>query len=235
MSNHNCHDCKASLKHSEKIVCSNPSCGKQYHYLCVNISAENHKKQRNWKCPSCTKTQLRDNNNGTPTQSLGPTNTVADCDNTTTRRHISQNTDLAKYVLRSEIANIIRFEIRNALNEEFTTMRQEIRHFEESLKFLSSQHGEVTVTLKTYAEEAKLLRNENNSLQIKIKDMESRLIQMEQDARQNNLEVNGLPEHKTENLTKMILQMSKVVSYPVSESEIIACTRVQKKNHIQTA
>ncbi|CAB3241478.1 unnamed protein product [Arctia plantaginis] len=28
----------------------------------------------------------------------------------------------------------------------------------------------------------------------------------------------------------MILQMSKVVSYPVSESEIIACTRVQKKN-----
>ncbi|CAK1584063.1 unnamed protein product [Parnassius mnemosyne] len=60
--------------------------------------------------------------------------------------------------------------------------------------------------------------------------MESRLSVIEQDSRQNNIEIHCLPEYRQENLVKTLMQISKVVSFPLTETDIVACNRVQKQN-----
>lgn len=228
-----CNGCKACLSTKDKIICSNSLCGQQYHFLCVNLTAANYKKQRNWECPDCAlitlKTQRKGNN--TPVQpSRHPNSSFNDGDSFVTLRPSSQKVDLSDYMLRSEIAEIIRTEIRSAISTEFTLVREQLSNFETSLQYFSDEYDKITTTLKTITDENTLMRNENISLQNKMKDLESRLAHMEQDARQNNLEINCLPEHKNENLIKTIVQIGNAVSFPIAESEIISCTRVQKSN-----
>ncbi|KAF9414296.1 hypothetical protein HW555_007774 [Spodoptera exigua] len=128
------------------------------------------------------------------------------------------------------MAEIIRTEIRSAISTEFTLFREQLSNFEASMQYFSDEYDKITTTLKTITDENTHMRNENNSLQNKMKDMESRLAHMEQEARQNNLEINCLPEHKNENLIKTIVQIGSAVSFPIAESEILSCTRVQKSN-----
>ena len=137
-------------------------------------------------------------------------------------------------MLRSEIMDIIRSETRAAiketLNEEFSSMREEILDFEKAIKFMSADFEDMTAKFKACNEEVKCLRGENSQLVKKVTEMEVRVAQLEQDARQNNIEIHCLPEHKQENLIKTLVQLSNVVSYPLAEVEILSCTRVQKLN-----
>lgn len=140
----------------------------------------------------------------------------------------------SKSVLRSEITEIIRTEIRAALkeilNEEFSSMREEILGFEKSIKFMNADFEDMTAQFKACKEEIKCLRSENSCLVKKVTEMEGRIAQLDQDARQNNIEIHCLPEHKQENLVKTLVQLSNVVSYPLAEGEILSCARVQKLN-----
>lgn len=148
-----------------------------------------------------------------------------------------ENFDLgedSKSILRSEIIEIIKTETRAAikeiLNREFSSMREEILSFEKSIKFMSADFEDMTAQFKSCNEEVKCLRSENSSLNKKVSEMEVRIAQLEQNSRQNNIEIHCLPEHKQENLVKTVVQLSNVVSYPIAESEILSCTRVQKVN-----
>ncbi|XP_047023445.1 uncharacterized protein LOC124645291 [Helicoverpa zea] len=135
---------------------------------------------------------------------------------------------------RSEIIEIIRTEIssaiKNALSNEFAFMKEEILSFEQSIKFMNAEFEDMTAKFKECNEEVKSLRSENSCLLKRITDMEARIGQLEQDARQNNIEIHCLPEHKRENLVNTVMQLSNVVSYPLTENEILSCSRVQKLN-----
>lgn len=72
------------------------------------------------------------------------------------------------------------------------------------------------------------MQDDNVTVQAKVRDMESRMCQLEQDARQGNIKILCLPEHRQENLVSAVIQLGKAVSFTVSETEILSCTRVQK-------
>ncbi|XP_045450021.1 uncharacterized protein LOC123658719 [Melitaea cinxia] len=84
--------------------------------------------------------------------------------------------------------------------------------------------------IKLCAETTKQLEIENVVLKGKVHDLEARLAQVEQDARQNNLEIHCLPEHKQENLINTVFQLARVVSSPLTDGDILSCNRVQKFN-----
>lgn len=48
--------------------------------------------------------------------------------------------------------------------------------------------------------------------------------------RDGNIEVNGIPENKNENLVKTIEQLSKTVGEPIVPEDILFTTRVAKLN-----
>lgn len=240
-----CIACKKSLKISERISCSQPVCTKSFHYLCVNLNADNFKKQKNWTCPECLlqllSAQRKEGKDSTPVKvmSISQEPTIMDTQNITYRRPTQATicespSGSQDFVLRSEIVTIVRSElraiVREIFDEEFGNIKTQLKEFQESMTHINEQFDKAFVDIKTCIQEAKQIKSENVAMKNKIHDLESRLSQFEQDARQNNLEIHCLPEHRQENLVKTIVQLCKVVSFPLSENEILSCNRVQKMN-----
>ncbi|XP_026324279.1 uncharacterized protein LOC113233369 [Hyposmocoma kahamanoa] len=72
-----------------------------------------------------------------------------------------------------------------------------------------------------------------------LADQESRVVQtnsgalrrlnlLEQHARETNVEINGIPEHKPENHVSVFKQLSSAVSRPIADTNVLFCTRVRK-------
>ncbi|XP_072936135.1 uncharacterized protein [Epargyreus clarus] len=160
--------------------------------------------------------------------------------NVTIRRPISSNFNCEtcntsqNFVLRTEITSIVRDElrtiIRNIFDEEFAKIRTQMQGFQESITYITGQFDKAVSDINLCTEAVKQLQTENTCLKNKISDLESRLSQVEQDARQSNIEIHCLPEHRQENLLNTITQLCKVVSFPLSENDILSCNRVQKLN-----
>lgn len=72
------------------------------------------------------------------------------------------------------------------------------------------------------------LQTENVKLNSEVRDLKVRLSDMEQTARETNVEIQCVPEHKSENLISILKQLGTVVSRPIAESEILNIHRVSK-------
>ncbi|XP_075990333.1 uncharacterized protein LOC142985985 [Anticarsia gemmatalis] len=82
------------------------------------------------------------------------------------------------------------------------------------------KHGSVTEHLK----------KENESLRIELNILSSRVRTMDQLSRSSNLELQCVPEHKSENLLNTVKQLGRVVNCPINDSDILYCSRVAKNN-----
>lgn len=240
MSNTTCSGCNNSLKSSDKIICTQARCKKQYHYLCVNLASTNFKKQVDWKCPDCSiemlSAQRLSKNDDTPVKSLmAPLSDESQNVNKNARggSKTGNNDDDSEH-LRATIKAIMRDElhsvVREVIREEFSILREEIRNFEDSISFMNAKFEEMKNKVEACTEDTKQLRTENDLLQRKVRDLESRLSVIEQDSRQNNIEIHCLPEHKQENLSSTLMQVGKVIGFPIAETDILSCNRVQKQN-----
>lgn len=59
-------------------------------------------------------------------------------------------------------------------------------------------------------------------------DLKTRLSSTEQSARECNVEVHCVPESKSEDLPRTIIQLGNIVSFPIDDKEITACFRVAR-------
>ncbi|CAG5052060.1 unnamed protein product [Parnassius apollo] len=117
---------------SERITCTQSSCGKRYHYLCVNLNVDNFKKQKNWKCPDCSIKHLsiilkEGNSDDTPIKLATSSEFLDDSQNITVRRQ-KESEPTTEHQDCAELAEIIRRElrsvIRDTLNEEFASKKK---------------------------------------------------------------------------------------------------------------
>ncbi|KAF9406251.1 hypothetical protein HW555_013310 [Spodoptera exigua] len=75
----------------------------------------------------------------------------------------------------------------------------------------------------------KLMR-ENCSLTKSISDITKRMNILEQHARSNNVEIQCIPEHPSENLINTVLQLGKVIKCDIKDTDIQLTTRIAKKD-----
>ncbi|CAG4993585.1 unnamed protein product [Parnassius apollo] len=129
-------------------------------------------------------------------------------------------------IMQEELHGIV----REAIREEFSSLRKEMRSFEDSISFMNANFEDMKTKVEAYMWDIKQLRSESELLQRKVKDLESRLSAIEQDSRQNNIEIHCLAEHKQENLINVVMQIGKVIGFPLSETDVLSCNRVQKQN-----
>ncbi|CAH2062093.1 unnamed protein product, partial [Iphiclides podalirius] len=74
------------------------------------------------------------------------------------------------------------------------------------------------------------LQKDNQTLQSSVKALSQRLNLAEQNMRDSNLEINGVPEHKTENLPTILTQIAKTVDCHIGDKDIHHVKRVAKLN-----
>ncbi|CAB3234989.1 unnamed protein product [Arctia plantaginis] len=120
-------------------------------------------------------------------------------------------------VIKTELPKII----TSILQTELAPIKSDLQEFRDSLNFLSEKYDDMKKTIET---------KEKISLKTTVSDLSDRLNNLDQYLLENNVEIHGVPEHHNENLPNHLQQCGKVVSYPLSEDDMVKCTRVAKLN-----
>ncbi|CAH2108735.1 unnamed protein product [Euphydryas editha] len=238
--------CNRQQNSNEYIICSH--CSKKYHYACVATTTTQFKEltsdlKVNWLCPECNRPRAGLDNSNTPIRAVAThANDKQDSLNVTVRnKHkVSKTSDTDLYALTpADVRQIIREElhiifnafqskIETQLGNKISEISSQLTQVTESITFMEKEYEEVRRDMQQKIEVINQLESENKNLRSYIQDMDSRLSQMERNSRASNIEIQGVPEHRNENLVTAVKQLAHTIKYNLTESDIHLCTRVSK-------
>ncbi|XP_026331279.1 uncharacterized protein LOC113238659, partial [Hyposmocoma kahamanoa] len=118
--------------------------------------------------------------------------------------------------------------IKHLVTTELRSINEKISSFQEAVNFFNTQFEDVKVTLEKTTATIADLTKDNEKLKSSVNDLTTRLNTVELHMREANLEINGVPEHRSENLYKTIVQLTKAVDNPLQVDDILHVTRVAK-------
>lgn len=156
---------------------------------------------------------------------------------TTTSSPITEEGTVLK-ITQSSFRQIIRQEIGNALKEvvaeQFKQINDLISGFRTSLEFFNEKYEEVKVNLEQNSSKLQAVEGENIKLRTCVQDLTKRINLMEQHNRVTNIELQNVPENRSENLITTVLQLSSITKCQIEDTDIAYCARIAKKD-TQTA
>ncbi|CAG9785641.1 unnamed protein product [Diatraea saccharalis] len=258
----NCAGCCSIINDNDYHTCI--KCNDSYDYSCLNISSKDdfriaEKNKTNWLCPGCLSKQPKSDNTNLPARPSTPTGLADITFNSRTRPKVQAKQDTvipsnktSDYVSRSEIGDIIRAEIRSAIhdsigelnysiNSRLSDLQEQLSTFQESQNFLSGQFDSFRGDVLTCMKDNEILKSENVRLRSEVNSLNNRISNLDQMSRATNLEIQCVPEHRSENVLSIYLkqlfslkQLGNVVKYPVNEKDIAFCSRVAKKDNSST-
>lgn len=222
------------------------------------FSIMDKEKKDRWQCPACKRKQKKMDNSNTPVghrMHLNPGASGGDVgfsdeSNVTLRRPLAESQqqcspdeasspvdDPLLATIRREIqlsvAQSVESTVKKYFSKEFSEIKSELaalRELRNSMEFLSEDYDRIKSDLKESQEKVGFLSKENSSLTSKVTDLTNRLNLIEQHSREMNIEINGVPESKTENLLSVTRQLCTVVSVPLQDTDVLTGTRVRKIN-----
>lgn len=251
MNMNKCNACNKGAKTTDSILCTQTTCNKLYHYLCAGLKADNAKKLSSWKCPNCKIKQPKANNDDTPVRPGHCSEEETSMDDkddfvNSRRRHPRQvdspqslDSEFARR-MRHDILDIIRNEvpsiIKDLLSKEFQAMKDNIREFERSIKFISEKNDEIQKSISDTNVDIKRLKSENSNLRNELKDLQKNLKAVECDfskqeqwARQQNVEIIGVPEKTGECLTDIVRRIAEKAGQNILDADIDFAHRVKSR------
>lgn len=107
-------------------------------------------------------------------------------------------------------------------------MLDKIDGFRDSLEFMSTKYEEMKSKFESETSTITELKCDNERLKTTIRDLTARLNVVELHMRESNIEINGIPESRSENLVTTVIQLSKVIENPLTNEDIQRAIRVAK-------
>lgn len=139
--------------------------------------------------------------------------------------------ELRTFHLEKELVGVIKTTMSrefHSLKKELKEMKEEVTGIKEAIDFFNTQFEELKEDSKKKTVQIAELQKENETLKFTTRDLHIRVMEMEQHARAANIEVQCVPEFKSENPVVLIQQLAKVVSCDINASDIHFCTRIAK-------
>lgn len=188
-----------------------------------------------WICPLCTDAHKVGENDNTPVK-YDPNVSVRP------RKKPALNSPPGdKPVTRDEMEDIIqgfmvevnksiRKTIGDILSTELKSIRGELNEVKESMDFINDKFEAITQENSDSSMKIKRLEEENSSLQSTIQDLSTRINHLEQSARNNNIEIQCVPEKRDENLLNIVKNLGNTINFQITEDYLAHLTRVAKLN-----
>lgn len=133
-----------------------------------------------------------------------------------------------------EVRSALRAELPVILSETLETklapIKEQLSEMQTFANFISAEYDELKRDMSVLITDNRQLQSESNKLRTTVNALTDRLNQMEQVMRESNIEIQGVPEHKAENVISIVKQLANVVSYKLSDADILHCTRVASMN-----
>jgi hypothetical protein len=239
-----CAGCRSAVQGKQYLQCC--LCQDYYDLLCASVSEKRfsntmtkaHKAA--WKCQACLNKAPKGDNTNTPVRS-----SKESPDYVTLRRGAASsksiNESLPGDVSREEIREIIRDELRKALNSSIgelsrtfnsglSDLKEQVESFRDSLNFLSDQFDGLKRDILKCTQDTFKLIKDNDKMRVEIDGLTNRLNIIDQMSRASNLEIECVPEHRSENIVSIVKQLCNVVKCPINEIEIAYCSRIAKRH-----
>lgn len=239
----NCAECKRKLQNKLFINCA--ICNASYDLNCTNISERRFnsmstENKLNWKCHACLNKQKNIKKTITPTRVLSNEQSNISSD---VFDHLDENAkdanEQCNYIteitlrkllesFKKDMTNIIRTTVSEIVNEKFSIITKQITEFQESLVFFNNQLDDMKRQCDEHTSIIEALNGKYSHLHTTFNMISTRLNLAEQYLRESNIEINGIPEHRNENLPNCLLQLAKTVNAPLDDGDILHVTRVAK-------
>lgn len=203
----------------------------------------------NWKCPQCRSKQPKKDNSNTPVHHANsaksrplPILQIDDLHNVNTRtrkpactrnespERVPVTQENIRDILQEVLPGILKNSIKELVSQQLREINCQISSFSDSLNFFNGQFEHLKTAIEERNGTVDKLQKENDVLKTIVSDLSARLCVVEQNMRDNNIEINGVPEHKTENLTSTLQQLARTVGTSIEDGDILHVTRVAKLN-----
>lgn len=156
-----------------------------------------------------------------------------------TQQHLCLTKEDIREVVHAELRSVLSTEVSKvmdrsisgflqAIKTEITSLKSDISNVKESMDFINCQYEEIMKETQNTSLQCKRLTKEVETLQATNLVLNQRITQMEQHSRACNIEIQCLPEHRSENLANVTMQLATVVSCAIKEDDIHHCTRTAK-------
>lgn len=132
-----------------------------------------------------------------------------------------ENDDLDKKIEKAmeKVMNKFRTSIRKEMREQFGEM-------EKSLNFQGEKMEEFLIKMDRMTENQLKLEKENEELKMELKSVKMVVEELEQYTRNKNIQIDGIPEEKDENLKQLMIDIGKKIQVEIEEKEIDAIHRI---------
>lgn len=189
-----------------KITCQD--CKKMCHAACVNLSKDDIDyivtEKQIWRCPPCSKVKRQSMNSDEVSS--------------------SKNLDrvLSDVLTKLNEASDDRKRIEAEINKSFDFVNEQIV---EQNKVIKDQNEKMSEFLQLIDS----LKTENRMLVRKVNELEQRLEENEQYLRSNTVEIQGVPENKSEDVYEVVQKVGVALDVNISREAIDVCHRLGKK------
>lgn len=222
-----CGSCNKKLLRSDEltVICCS-SCPAKYHQQCLNLSADELKSIRSSKntycCPACKANNRERLGDSTPVR--GSTPKIPD-DTAASGSDVSHIAGLeAQAKILSSFSQTLQ-----QLQDAFIVMKREMLDFTQSLNSTSSDISMFRSELNNVKEEIKELdryKSEVTSLRTEVKELRQELQYQNQRQFLKDVEINGITEHRGENLAHIVSVVATTLGAELDPRDIDDVRRV---------
>lgn len=252
-----CAGCMNLLNENNFLKCN--ACRSGYCFECLSlerdtVSALTAKQLAALQCPSCANVNTRRKNDDSSPARAGLSRA------TTTSLHKPQNINCVKTstvnppnapvpVTLEMISALLEktlspssdtmVSLRSALREDAQKMitveldiaMQRLKDdFTKTTDFIMCEQRDLAVQINEKNQIIKTLEAEQSQMHAEMNRLNSRLITLEKVSRENNIEIQAVPENRNENVLSILKEICQTLNTPLLDTDIRACRRVAKIN-----
>lgn len=137
--------------------------------------------------------------------------------------------EIVEAVIKTAMTDMLA-QLNANMNSELKSIREELKDVNEAMSFMNSQYEIAISEAKNSAQTIRDLETKNELMSNTILKLTNRVNQMEQHARSSNIEIQCVPETKTENVITLTKQLGSVIGCAITDNDILCSTRIAKVN-----
>lgn len=249
MNTQTCAGCHNQVKGVNFLQCCR--CSYKYHHTCLNFNKQDFNGfskdfKESWVCPTCRCMEPKPGDNSNtpiryitnPPQKLLTSAALVTApsppalnDEFVTQRVRPHSSCKCSCISAESIRDIIREELDRKLNTQLNDFKLKLTGLEESLAFHFAQYDLLKSDNESHKASITKLQKDNELLRTANQDTNRRLQLLEQLSRSNNVEIQCIPENKSENIYNTVQQLGKIIKCSVTESDFQYCSRIAKLNN----
>lgn len=135
-----------------------------------------------------------------------------------------------KNIIKQELGMTISRSIKELVADQLSSINERLNGFHDSLQFFNEKFEDFKKRIEERDSTITSLQADNERLKSNVNELTTRLGVIEQHLRESNIEINGIPENKNENLANTLIHLSTTIGSPLNDTDILQITRIAKLN-----